>query len=86
MNSFTLAIYSHLNIDKNTPHIKYGKQKLNCTCLMCKNITHVHPNTSPEQRHRATHLSIISIFPHTLSFAIFYHAFQNHSGCLSTTL
>ncbi len=35
---------------------------------------------------RATHLSIISIFPHTLSFAIFYHVFQNHSGCLSTTL
>ncbi len=35
---------------------------------------------------RATHLSIISIFPHTLSFAILYHVFTNHSGCLSTTL
>ncbi len=35
---------------------------------------------------RETHLSIISIFPHTLSFPIFYHVFQNHSGCLSTTL
>ncbi len=28
--------------------------------------------TLPEQRHRATHLSIIYIFPHTLSFAILY--------------
>ncbi len=28
--------------------------------------------TLPEQWHRATHLSIISIFPHTLSFAILY--------------
>ncbi len=28
--------------------------------------------TSTEQRHRATHLSIISIFPHTFSFAILY--------------
>ncbi len=38
------------------------------------------------QRHRATHLSIISIFPHTLSLLSsilhLYHVFQNHSGCL----
>ncbi len=33
-----------------------------------------------------TQLSIIYIFPHTLSFAILYHVFQNYSSCLSTTL